>query len=165
MVNSVTRLIYYDRRNLSVWINSSRPVTVAPVLSVNIYQTIRHFNLSLRWRIIVLNFSFHLVPWQGNPLKCVIIHVTYGNIYAVQVHCSYYIVASELKDPIWHSSEWQIGSFSSEATIYGNGCDLWWEIIIILIDYFIIRRPQYHTIRPQMTHIFHCLLNIQIIRT
>ena len=25
-------------------------------------------------------------------------------------------VASELKDPIWHSSEWQIGSFSSEAT-------------------------------------------------
>ena len=28
-----------------------------------------------------------------------------------------YIVASELKDPIWHSLEWQIGSFSSEATI------------------------------------------------
>ena len=27
------------------------------------------------------------------------------------------IVASELKDPIWHSSEWQIGSFSSEATL------------------------------------------------
>ena len=26
-------------------------------------------------------------------------------------------VASELKYPIWHSSEWQIGSFSSEATI------------------------------------------------
>ena len=25
-------------------------------------------------------------------------------------------VASELKDPIWHSLEWQIGSFSSEAT-------------------------------------------------
>ena len=29
-----------------------------------------------------------------------------------------YIVASELNDPIWHSLEWQIGSFSSEATIY-----------------------------------------------
>ena len=27
-----------------------------------------------------------------------------------------YIVASELKDPIWHSLECQIGSFSSEAT-------------------------------------------------
>ena len=27
------------------------------------------------------------------------------------------LVASELKDPIWHSLEWQIGSFSSEATI------------------------------------------------
>ena len=24
-------------------------------------------------------------------------------------------VASELKDPIWHSLEWQIGSFSSEV--------------------------------------------------
>ena len=39
------------------------------------------------------------------------------------------IVASELKDPIWHSSEWQIGSFSSEATkcisdITGNPCDI-----------------------------------------
>ena len=29
-----------------------------------------------------------------------------------------YIVASELKDPICHSDECQIGSFSSEATIY-----------------------------------------------
>ena len=28
------------------------------------------------------------------------------------------IVASELKDPIWHSLEWQIESFSSEATRY-----------------------------------------------
>ena len=28
-----------------------------------------------------------------------------------------HIVASELKDSIWHSLEWQIGSFSSEATI------------------------------------------------
>ena len=28
------------------------------------------------------------------------------------------IVASELKDPICHSNECQIGSFSSEATIY-----------------------------------------------
>ena len=35
-----------------------------------------------------------------------------------------YIVASELKDPIWHSSEWQIGSFSSEATIYTMLCEL-----------------------------------------
>ena len=29
-----------------------------------------------------------------------------------------YFVASEVKDPIWHSSEWQIGSSSSEATTY-----------------------------------------------
>ena len=33
--------------------------------------------------------------------------------WAQRVH----FVASELKDPIWHSLEWQIGSFSSEATI------------------------------------------------
>ena len=29
-----------------------------------------------------------------------------------------HFVDSELNDPIWHSLEWQIGSFSSEATIY-----------------------------------------------
>ena len=33
---------------------------------------------------------------------------------------SIHIVASELRDPIWHSSEWQIGSFSSEVTIYSS---------------------------------------------
>ena len=31
-----------------------------------------------------------------------------------------YIVASELKDPICHSNECQIGSLSSEATIYSK---------------------------------------------
>ena len=36
-------------------------------------------------------------------------------------YCVEHIVASELKDPIWHSSEWHIGSFSSEATIYSLG--------------------------------------------
>ena len=35
------------------------------------------------------------------------------------------IVAWELKDPIWHSLEWQIESFSSEATRY-----IWYIIII-----------------------------------
>ena len=29
-----------------------------------------------------------------------------------------YVVASELKDPICHSNECQMGSFSSEATMY-----------------------------------------------
>ena len=36
------------------------------------------------------------------------------------LHIGLYIVASELKDPIWHSLEWQMGSFSSEATIYSR---------------------------------------------
>ena len=35
-----------------------------------------------------------------------------------EYHILYNIVSWVLKDPIWHSSEWQIGSFSSEATIY-----------------------------------------------
>ena len=35
-----------------------------------------------------------------------------------------YIVASELKDPICHSNECQIGSFSSEATIW-TGSDVY----------------------------------------
>ena len=33
-----------------------------------------------------------------------------------------HIVATELKDPIWHSLEWQIRSFSSEATT-------WWQLV------------------------------------
>ena len=39
-------------------------------------------------------------------------------LYIVVVINNTQFVASELKDPIWHSLEWQIGSFSSEATIY-----------------------------------------------
>ena len=34
-----------------------------------------------------------------------------------------HFVAAELKDPICHSLEWQIGSFSSEATICTNHGD------------------------------------------
>ena len=36
---------------------------------------------------------------------------------ALIYHRAYYIVASELKDPICHFNECQIGSFSSEPTI------------------------------------------------
>ena len=38
---------------------------------------------------------------------------------------STHIVASELKDPICHSNECQIGSFSSEATI----CAVSWSVL------------------------------------
>ena len=44
-----------------------------------------------------------------------------------------HIVASELKDPIWHSSEWQIGSFSSEATICWLGIYAWYINVIVLL--------------------------------
>ena len=47
------------------------------------------------------------------------IHLFYTQCRTLNQHHSEkaYIVASELKDPICHSLEWQIGSFSSEATI------------------------------------------------
>ena len=41
-------------------------------------------------------------------------------IYSQHLYHQEYIVASELKDPICHSNECQIGSFSSEATNYIN---------------------------------------------
>ena len=40
-----------------------------------------------------------------------------SQLFPLHLNTYTYIVASELKDPIWHSLEWQIGSFSSEATI------------------------------------------------
>ena len=46
-------------------------------------------------------------------LKCHTHAITH---FSIHIH-----VASELKDPIWHSSEWLIGSFSSEATIHVCG--------------------------------------------
>ena len=44
----------------------------------------------------------------------------YTTVKPVQLLSTRYIhtVASELNDPIWHSLEWQIRSFSSEATIH-----------------------------------------------
>ena len=47
----------------------------------------------------------------------------------------YHIIASELKDPIWHSLEWQIGSFSSEATIINYS---------ILSDYDHLKKTKKH---------------------
>ena len=49
-------------------------------------------------------------------------HIMYIWFTELAVLILLYIVASELKDPIWHSSEWQIGSFSSEATICCKLC-------------------------------------------
>ena len=51
-----------------------------------------------------------------------------------------YIVASELKDPICHSNECQIGSFSSEATIYGAGNKMIDPHVILTMPFnFIVR--------------------------
>ena len=44
-----------------------------------------------------------------------------------------YLVASELKDPICHSDECQIGSFSSEATILWSGLCQWYGSTLYLV--------------------------------
>ena len=52
------------------------------------------------------------------------------------------IVASELNDPIWHSSEWQIGSFSSEATrccYCKEGSMLLMKIVDFHFEYSLLR--------------------------
>ena len=54
-----------------------------------------------------MTFSVYYVYFSQSS-----VHELVG-IWSLGLH----IVASELKDPIWHSLEWQIGSFSSEATI------------------------------------------------
>ena len=50
--------------------------------------------------------------------KFAVPYVCLYHVYVLVVHTHF--VASELKDPIWHSSEWQIGSFSSEPTTCSN---------------------------------------------
>ena len=60
--------------------------------------------------------------WDNNHyLVCRAVNMVYPDSFSKTRNCfsvyRRYTVASELKDPIWHSLEWQIGSFSSEATI------------------------------------------------
>ena len=55
---------------------------------------------------------------QQGSRQGVLVHAVDYMLFNCPIIAGYiHIVASELKDPIWHSSEWQIGSFSSEATI------------------------------------------------
>ena len=71
-----------------------------------------------------LKFCGHTVERHNFKLvKNTTIHLFYQFEIIINVLVSYFrfiwrhIVASELKDPICHSNECQIGSFSSEATI------------------------------------------------
>ena len=77
--------------------------------------------ISINWHIIDAALNIHVCA-------CVCIYIC---TYIYRYVCIY-IVASELKDPIWHSLEWQIGSFSSEATICVCMC-----ICIYLLSYFL----------------------------
>ena len=53
----------------------------------------------------------------------------------VEVKSDIKFVASELKDAIWHSLEWQIGSFSSEATLI-NKISEWLTSILSNLNHF-----------------------------
>ena len=60
----------------------------------------------------------------SNRITCLVLSIWYVKIiiwrcslYTYNIKLCEHSVASELKDPIWHSLEWQIGFFSSEATI------------------------------------------------
>ena len=70
-----------------------------------------------------------LIDFQGFKLSKRSLHLSGSKSDSVKIwqcepqnliKCDWsdHLVASELKDPIWHSPEWQIGSFSSEATIW-----------------------------------------------
>ena len=70
--------------------------------------------------------------------------------HSIQVLTEYQVVASELKDPIWHSLEWQIGSFGSEATSSAHNFTRWCNafalhianIWILLTKYIVIQQTQ-----------------------
>ena len=47
--------------------------------------------------------------------RCLVCYMGQNYVLSLQLLIVNF-VASELKDPIWHSLDWQIGSFSSEAT-------------------------------------------------
>ena len=81
---------------------------------------------SASYVIISLNFYVECVPNKQDTLK-----IMFGqrlrrlpSIKPMMFQCvmfsGYNIVASELKDPICHSDECQIGYFSSEATIWSS---------------------------------------------
>ena len=66
----------------------------------------------------------NILAWMfSTPCKTVFNHTcinVFLYLHSPKSFCTkwVHIVASELKDPIWHSSVWQIGSFSYEATIF-----------------------------------------------
>ena len=63
-----------------------------------------------------MHASCFLARHQGYLQHCLLTSTILPR-YVVIREVTWHIVASELKNPIWHSLEWQIGSFGSEATI------------------------------------------------
>ena len=82
------------------------------------------YNEATRYHVVAERQSADVIVHRTIPRRWPSIETTRINVTCLLVYGAY-IVASELKDPICHSNECQIGSFSSEATIYWNvqGCD------------------------------------------
>ena len=70
--------------------------------------------------VIINIFYFYCVGiWESDVYRRQILTTkVYPRAVRVNVFLKVHVVASELKDPICHSNECQIGSFSSEATMY-----------------------------------------------
>ena len=71
--------------------------------------------LNHQWLNVFLRSTMFRITQKHAPVCEAVTQITSGKRDAVQ-HYNLYIVASEQKDPICHSDECQIGSFSSEAT-------------------------------------------------
>ena len=77
-----------------------------------------HRDMALPREACRSHLPFHRNPWANTSQQPARRTTERGEKLTSNTDISIiYLVASELKDPIWHSSEWQIGSFSSEATI------------------------------------------------
>ena len=84
---------------------------------LNITQLSQLLQFQTKLLFLVLSHNY-------NPGDAMIADLMYSpsllDLSFINPYTSQHIVASELKDPICHSNECQIGSFSSEATIYIN---------------------------------------------
>ena len=95
--------------------------------NIPIISTISMADILTLWDDLVAS---NYCAYTSKSATCYVWSCIWFMVNYIHVGCYVWkIVASELKDPIWHSSEWQIGSFSSEATKY-----LWHMYLLTKFD-------------------------------
>ena len=115
--------IHWSRGSLSqtAECQSLRDYNLLPFTTLNmVFSTyFARFNSIFFWCFLTFQHPCHICDACWNDQDAYYSPNQYIWSYNwIYFHIDGYFVASELKDPIWHSLEWQIGSFSSEATIY-----------------------------------------------